>query len=85
MYLVGVRVFGTSAIHCQTADNNYNCFHIELKKNVGPVTDCNIFSSYFSCFGLSADTSGFKVNDGSSLLYQVFRIIMTPMNSSRRG
>ena len=58
---------------------------MELEKNVGLVTHCNIFSSYFSCFGLLADTSWFNVNDGGSLLYQVCRIIMTPMNSSRRG
>ena len=51
-------------------------FHIELRKNIGPVTDCKIFSSYFSCFGLLADTSWFKVNDGGSLLYQVFRVIL---------
>ena len=64
---------------------NIVVFRIELKKNVGLVTGCNIFSSYFSCFGLLADTRWFKVNDGGSLLYQVFRIIMTPTNSSRRG
>ena len=39
-------------------------FRIELEKNVGPVTGCNIFSFfYFSCFGLSADTNWLKVND----------------------
>ena len=31
------------------------------------LTDCNIFSFYFSCFGLFVDTSWFKINDGSSL------------------
>ena len=60
-------------------------FHIELKINLGLVSGCNIFSSYFSCFDLLADTSWFKVNVGGFLLYQVFRIITTPMNSSRRG
>ena len=46
--------------------NSYVHFsiNIELKKNVGLVTDCHIALSYFSCFGLLADTSLLKVNDG---------------------
>ena len=63
-------VFGTSAIHCQTANEKYNCFAYRDFKKVGLITYFNIFSSYFSCFGLLAHASRFKVNDGDSLLYQ---------------
>ena len=61
-------------------------------------TNCNIFSSYLSCFSLFVDTSWFKINDGSPpptnatcTIYsnvtstcQVFAIILILMNS-RRG
>ena len=60
------------------------------------LTDCNIFSSYLSCFSLLVDTSWFKINDGSSpptnatctiytnvtSTYEAFSVILTAMLSA---
>ena len=43
------------------------------------ITDCDIFSSYFSCFGLIVDTSWFKINDRSRPLPQMPLAPSTPM------